>query len=94
MSDSATHSDTVEGRTDPPRVRAYSTSTTALLQQCGATVPLWSPTEPNAAGALGIERTTAYELARRNEFPVPVIRVGRSLRVSAAMLLRLLGVEG
>lgn len=26
---------------------------------------------------MGISRTTAYELARRNDLPVPVIRVGR-----------------
>ncbi len=29
------------------------------------------------AGRTGISMTTAYELARRNELPVPVIRIGR-----------------
>jgi len=31
---------------------------------------------------LGINRSTAYELARRNELPVPVIRLGRRMVVS------------
>lgn len=31
---------------------------------------------------LGINRSTAYERARRNELPVPVIRVGRRYLVS------------
>lgn len=33
------------------------------------------------ASALGIGRNTAYVLARRDEFPVPVIRLGRRLVV-------------
>ena len=35
-----------------------------------------------AATLLGIGRSTAYELARRGDFPVPVLRVGRSVKVS------------
>jgi excisionase family DNA binding protein len=46
-----------------------------------------------AARALGLGRSTAYELARRNEFPCRVIRVGSSYRVPTADLLRVLGVE-
>jgi excisionase family DNA binding protein len=34
------------------------------------------------AHLLGIGKTTAYELAQRNELPVPVLRVGRQYRVS------------
>jgi len=45
-----------------------------------------------AARALGIGRTRAFELARRGEFPVPVLRVGRTYRVPTAGLLRLLGI--
>ena len=44
------------------------------------------------AGRLGVCRTTAYELARRNELPVPVIYLGRRMVVSRhaleAMLAR------
>ena len=73
--------------------RMHPTSITALQEHREGTVPLVSTNEPNAAGVLGIERTTAYGLARRNEFPVPVIKVGRQLRVSVAALLDLLGVD-
>ncbi|GAY09824.1 AlpA family transcriptional regulator [Pseudonocardia sp. N23] len=46
-----------------------------------------------AGRALGIGRSTAYDLAQRGEFPVPVLRVGRSYRVPTAALLDLLGVR-
>ena len=46
-----------------------------------------------AARALGLGRSTAYELARRDEFPCPVLRVGSSYRVPTAGLLRVLGIE-
>jgi hypothetical protein len=49
-----------------------------------------------AAGALGIGRTKAYELARNGEFPCRIIRVGDLYRVVTADLIRLLGftIEG
>ena len=46
-----------------------------------------------AARALGIGRSTGYELARRGEFPCRVIPVGSSYRVPTADLLRVLGIE-
>jgi hypothetical protein len=46
-----------------------------------------------AARALGLGRSTAYELARRDEFPCPVLRVGSSYRVPTAGLFRVLGIE-
>jgi hypothetical protein len=52
------------------------------------TVPLW----PDAARALGIGRTTALELAKRNEFPVPVIRAGKRWVVPTAALRRVLEI--
>ncbi|WSW98513.1 hypothetical protein OG714_31730 [Streptomyces sp. NBC_00989] len=45
-----------------------------------------------AARALGIGRTRAFELVRRDEFPVPAIRVGSTWRVPTAPLLALLGI--
>jgi predicted DNA-binding transcriptional regulator AlpA len=39
---------------------------------------------------LGISRNTGYELIRRGEFPVPVLRLGRKLRIPTAPLLDLL----
>jgi hypothetical protein len=45
-----------------------------------------------AAAALGLGRTKAYELARRQQFPCRVIRIGETYRVPTAGLLQLLGV--
>jgi hypothetical protein len=45
-----------------------------------------------AASALGLGRTKAYELARRGEFPCPVIRIGGIYRIPTPGLLELLGV--
>jgi excisionase family DNA binding protein len=58
------------------------------LRQWPPTVPLW----PDAAGALGLSRTTAYELVRRGELPVRTLRLGRLLRVPTAELLAVLGI--
>lgn len=46
-----------------------------------------------AARALGLGRSTAYELARRNEFPCRLLHVGSSYRVPTADLLRVLGLD-
>jgi len=43
-----------------------------------------------AAAAIGIGRTKAYELAKRDEFPVAVTRVGVIYRVPVTALLRFL----
>lgn len=43
--------------------------------------------------ALGISRTTAYDLAKRGEFPVPLLRLGKQYRARRVDLLELLGVE-
>jgi excisionase family DNA binding protein len=45
----------------------------------------------DVAPLLGINRSTAYELIRRNEFPLPVIRLGRRLVVSRHAVEELLG---
>jgi excisionase family DNA binding protein len=45
-----------------------------------------------AARALGLGRSTGYELARRGEFPCRVLHVGSSYRVPTAELLRVLGI--
>jgi excisionase family DNA binding protein len=49
-------------------------------------------TLPQAARLLGIGRTHAYALAAHGEFPVPVMRLGRVVRVPTAPLLTLLGL--
>ncbi|MFW3172570.1 hypothetical protein [Geodermatophilus sp. CPCC 206100] len=46
-----------------------------------------------AGSVLGMGRSSAYEAARRGEFPVPVMRIGSRYRVVTGHLLDLLGVE-
>lgn len=46
-----------------------------------------------AARALGIGRTRAYALARRDAFPVRVLRVGTSVKVLTADLWKVLGLD-
>jgi excisionase family DNA binding protein len=45
-----------------------------------------------AARALGLGRSTGYELARRGKFPCRILRLGSSYRVPTAELLRILGI--
>lgn len=58
-----------------------------ILADAGPTVTI-----PTVAKCLGIHRVTAYELARRGELGVPVLRLGRTLRVPTAELRRVLGL--
>jgi predicted DNA-binding transcriptional regulator AlpA len=45
------------------------------------------------ATVLGINRSTAFELARRDQLPVPVIRLGRRLVVSRRALEAVLDAQ-
>lgn len=46
-----------------------------------------------AARAVGVGRTKAYELAKQDLFPCPVLRIGTAYRVRTADLLRLVGID-
>ncbi|MQA82935.1 MAG: helix-turn-helix domain-containing protein [Streptosporangiales bacterium] len=46
-----------------------------------------------AAKALGLGRSTAYELARCGEFPCRILRIRSSYRVPTAELLKVLGIQ-
>jgi excisionase family DNA binding protein len=48
---------------------------------------------PTAARLLGVGRTAAYRLVRENQWPTPVIRVGKLIRVPTALLLELPGIS-
>jgi excisionase family DNA binding protein len=48
---------------------------------------------PTAAKALGLSRTAAYELIRAGEWPTPVFRLGRLIRIPTAPILELLGIR-
>ena len=45
---------------------------------------------PQAARMLGIGRTLAYELVRTGEWPTPVVRVGRLIKIPSGPLVELL----
>jgi len=78
-----------------------TTTTREAARQPGAKVwtvdavrNLGATTDIETAGAiLGIGRSKSYELARRGEFPVRVLRIGRRYLVPIPSILALLGVE-
>jgi predicted DNA-binding transcriptional regulator AlpA len=45
---------------------------------------------PQAARLLGIGRTLAYELVRTDQWPTPIIRVGRLIKIPSAPLIELM----
>lgn len=45
-----------------------------------------------AGRALGLSRTTAYSMAKRGEFPVPLLRLGAQYKAKRSDLMALLGV--
>lgn len=51
-------------------------------------------TIPEVAKTLGISSGLAYDLAKRDELPVPVIRCGRRLLLSRRALMALLERNG
>lgn len=51
-------------------------------------------TVEEVAHLLGIGRSLAYDLAARDELPVPVIRIGSLYRFPTVPVLTLLGLDG
>ena len=49
---------------------------------------------PEAARLLGVGRTLAYQLVREGNWPTPVVRVGRLIKIPTRPLLEYLGVTG
>jgi predicted DNA-binding transcriptional regulator AlpA len=45
---------------------------------------------PTAARVLNIGRSLAYDLIRRDQWPTPIIRVGKLIKIPTAPLLALL----
>jgi predicted DNA-binding transcriptional regulator AlpA len=48
---------------------------------------------PTAGKCFKLGKSTAYDLARRGQFPVPVLPLGKSFRVTRASILAALGIE-
>jgi hypothetical protein len=68
----------------PPAATADdpATWTVERIRALGATTDLTT-----AAAILGVSRSAAYKLARRDAFPLPLLRVGAHYRVPTAPLL-------
>lgn len=60
--------------------------TDVVIPETGAAVV----TIERAAELLGVGRTTAYDLIRRNEFPLPVLEIGRRRVVAKVHIERFL----
>lgn len=43
-------------------------------------------TVPEFAGRVGIAKSSAYEWIRSDDFPLPVVRIGRTLRIPAVQV--------
>jgi predicted DNA-binding transcriptional regulator AlpA len=71
--------------------RRNSSRRTDLMLPDPATRPVLTAEE--AFAELGIDRSTGYKSIRDGTFPVPIIRVGRIIRVPTAALRRLLLVD-
>lgn len=48
---------------------------------------------PTAAAVLGVSRATAYRLIASGEWPTPVLRLGRHIRISRAALMAVLDLH-
>jgi predicted DNA-binding transcriptional regulator AlpA len=44
---------------------------------------------PTAAKVLGIGRSLAYQLIRTDEWPTPILRIGKLIKIPTAALLKL-----
>ncbi|MGQ4514254.1 helix-turn-helix domain-containing protein [Streptomyces sp. DW26H14] len=72
--------------TTPPRLKALTAREVLALPAM--------TTVPQAAAACGLSRETGYALAKRGDFPVPVVKIGgRNLRCRRTDLLAFLGLE-
>ena len=48
---------------------------------------------PTAARVLGLGRAAAYQLVKEGQWPTPVFRVGKQIRIPTAPLLALLCIQ-
>jgi hypothetical protein len=69
-------------------VRQRRVWTPESIRELGAVTDLTT-----AASIFRLSRTVAYDLAKRDRFPVPVIRAGTRYRVPVAAILTTLGID-
>ena len=70
-------------------LRTVSDRTAAVAMDPFATLPPVLDLM-EAAALLGLGRTTAYKLVRTGEWPTPVLRIGRLIKIPTAPLRELL----
>jgi predicted DNA-binding transcriptional regulator AlpA len=70
-----------------PRSRAQHSYTEGKIQRAALPAVL---DVPQAARLLGIGRTLAYELIRTNQWPTPVIRMGRLIKIPSGPIVELM----
>jgi Helix-turn-helix domain len=58
------------------------------VRRLGATIDI-----ETAGAILGIGRSKSYELAKRGDFPVRVLRIGKRYLVPTPSILALLGID-
>lgn len=71
-----------------PASRNSAAMTTDQILDLPASIQL-----ETACSALGISQATGYRLVKSNDFPCPVVRLGRAIRVPKTGLLRVLGLD-
>jgi len=70
-----------------PRNGAQNSYTAGKIQRAALPAVL---DVPQAARLLGIGRTLAYELVRNDQWPTPVIRMGRLIKIPSGPLIELM----
>lgn len=70
-----------------------SARTRALSPAEVLALPAMPDLVPDAVAALGVSRDTGYSLAKTGDFPIPVVPVGRRLKVRRSDLLAFLGIQ-
>jgi hypothetical protein len=70
-----------------PRKRPQNSFTAGNIQRAALPAVL---DVPQAARLLGIGRTLAYELVRTDQWPTPVIRMGRLIKIPTGPLVELM----
>ena len=77
--------DNIPDQPTPPNRHDRPRWTEDRIRELGAVTDLRT-----AASIFGLSRSVAYDLARRDQFPVPLIRAGARYRVPVAAILAVL----
>jgi hypothetical protein len=90
MTEHSSSSTDVESRNTDPAQQPWSDAAVPRLHRSAP--PDIPPVldVPQAARLLGIGRTLAYELVRTNQWPTPVLRMGRLIKIPSGPLIELM----